>query len=166
MKQTKDIERPAMIKASTAVLDCIRWIAGILLAMALPFAWICRDGLGPDAHESTGFEAVARVLSWCEIWVLAFAFIVLSVAVFVLRRKIAMTEGKSASSAWVGRLLAFVLAFLLCLLGVFVFRGWADRKRQRAAEDHVAHSLDYSNGRVPAWLAAAGIEEHVARTCA
>ena len=36
------------MKILIAVLDWIRWIAGILLAMAIPFAWICRDGLGPD----------------------------------------------------------------------------------------------------------------------
>ena len=55
------------MKILIAVLDCIRWIAGILLAAAILFAWICRDGLGPDMYESTGFEAIARTFSSAEV---------------------------------------------------------------------------------------------------
>jgi hypothetical protein len=36
------------------------WLLLILIAPGVPFAWILRDGLGPDAVESAGFHAVSR----------------------------------------------------------------------------------------------------------
>ena len=125
------------VKILIAVLDCIRWIAGILLAVAIPFAWICRDGLGPDMHESTGFEAIARTFSSAEVWIIAFAFIALSVAVRFLSTHGA-GEKKVAKWSWRESAYAFAIAFLLCLLGVSVFRDWADRERQRKAEECLA----------------------------
>jgi len=123
------------MKILIAVLDCIRWIASILLAVAIPFAWILRDGLGPDAKESTGFDAIARTFSSAEVWILAFAFIALSAAVRFLSTHGA-SEKKAAKWSWRGAAYAFVVAFLLCLLGVIVFREWADRERQRKAEEY------------------------------
>ena len=120
-----------------AVLDCIRWIAGILLAVVILFAWICRDGLGPDMHESTGFEAIARTFSSAEVWIIAFAFIALSAAVRFLSMRGA-GEKKVAKWSWRESASAFAVAFLLCLLGVFAFRDWADRERQRKAEECLA----------------------------
>ena len=125
------------MKSLIAVLDCIRWIAGILLAAAILFAWICRDGLGPDMHESTGFEAIARTFSSAEVWIIAFAFIALSVAVRFLSTRCA-GEKKVAKWSWRESASAFAVAFLLCLLGVSVFRDWADRERQRKAEECLA----------------------------
>ncbi len=120
-----------------AVLDCIRWIAGILLAVVILFAWICRDGLGPDMHESTGFEAIAKTFSSAEVWIIAFAFIALSAAVRFLSTRGA-GEKKVAKWSWRESASAFAVAFLLCLLGVFAFRDWADRERQRKAEKCLA----------------------------
>ena len=125
------------VKILIAVLDCIRWTAGILLAVVIPFAWICRDGLGPDMYESTGFEAIARTFSSAEVWILAFAFIALSVAVRFLSTRCA-GEKKVAKWSWRESAYAFAIAVLLCLLGVSVFRDWADRERQRKAEECLA----------------------------
>ena len=125
------------MKILIAVLDWIRWIAGILLAMAIPFAWICRDGLGPDMYESTGFEAIVKTFSSPEIWGLAFAFIVLSAAVRFLSTHGA-GEKKVAKWSWRESASVFSVAFLLCLLGMVAFRDWTDRERQRKAEECLA----------------------------
>ena len=49
--------------ATTALLILLRaaLISWILIA---PFAWILRDGLGPDSVESHGWEALWRALSF------------------------------------------------------------------------------------------------------
>ncbi|MBQ3809092.1 MAG: hypothetical protein II840_14190 [Kiritimatiellae bacterium] len=125
------------MKILIAVLDCIRWIASILLAVAIPFAWILRDGLGPDAKESTGFDAIARTFSSAEVWILAFAFIALSAAVRFLSTRGA-GEKKVAKWSWRESASVFSVAFLLCLLGVVAFRDWTDRERQRKAEECLA----------------------------
>ena len=108
-----------------------------MLAAAISFAWICRDGLGPDMQESTGFEAIARTFSSAEVWVLTFAFIVLSAAVRFLSTRGA-GEKNGTKWSWRESVAAFAVAFLLCLLGVVVFRDWADRERQRKAEECLA----------------------------
>ena len=132
------------MKSLIAVLDCIRWIAGILLAAAILFAWICRDGLGPDMHESTGFEAIAKTFSSAEIWVLAFVFIVLSAAVRLLPR-CGAGEKKVVKRPWRESAYAFAAAILLCVLGVVVFGDWADRERQRKAEECLAsHAVKWN----------------------
>ena len=132
------------VKILIAVLDCIRWTAGILLAVVIPFAWICRDGLGPDMHESTGFEAIAKTFSSAEVWIIAFAFIALSAAVRFLSTRGA-GEKKFAKWSWRESAYAFAIAVLLCLLGVAVFRDWADRERQRKAEKCLAsHAVKWN----------------------
>ena len=107
------------VKILIAVLDCIRLTAGILLAVVIPFAWICRDGLGPDMHESTGFEAIAKTFSSAEVWIIAFAFIALSAAVRFLSTRGA-GEKKFAKWSWRESAYAFAIAVLLCLLGVSI----------------------------------------------
>ena len=124
------------MKITIAILDCARWIAGILLAMEIPFAWILRDGLGPDAHETSGLEAVIRMLFFPpDISVLAIAFIVLSVLVRQLSSRCAGEES-GAKRSWKEALYAFALALLLCLLGVGVFQYCVGREKQRTAEAH------------------------------
>ena len=123
------------MKITIAILDCARWIAGILLAMEIPFAWILRDGLGPDAHETSGLEAVIRVLFFPDTIVLAIAFIALSVAVRLLSSRCAGEES-GAKRSWKEALYAFALALLLCLLGVGVFQYCVGREKQRTAEVH------------------------------
>ena len=34
----------------------------LFLVLGLPFAWLMRDGLGPDSSPSTGWEAAVRTL--------------------------------------------------------------------------------------------------------
>lgn len=123
------------MKITIAILDCARWIAGILLAMEIPFAWILRDGLGPDAHETSGLEAVIRMLFFPDTIVLAIAFIALSVAVRLLSSRCAGEES-GAKRSWKEALYAFALALLLCLLGVGVFQYCVGRENQRTAEVH------------------------------
>lgn len=123
------------MKIMIAILDCARWIAGILLAMEIPFAWILSDGLGPDAHETSGLEAVIRMLFFPGIIVLAIAFIALSVAVRLLSSRCAGEES-GAKRSWEEALYAFALALLLCLLGVGVFQYCVGREKQRRAEVH------------------------------
>ena len=132
------------MKSLIAVLDCIRWTAGILLAVAILFAWILRDGLGPDAQETTGFAAIAKTFSSAEVWIIAFAFIALSAAVRFLSTRGA-GEKKVAKWSWRESAYAFAIAVLLCLLGVSVFRDWADRERQRKAEKCLAsHAVKWN----------------------
>ena len=123
------------MKITIAILDCARWIAGILLAMEIPFAWILRDGLGPDAHETSGLEAVIRMLFFPDTIVLAIAFIALSVVVRLLSSRCAGEES-GAKRSWKEALYAFALALLLCLLGVGVFQYCVGREKQRRAEVH------------------------------
>lgn len=123
------------MKITIAILDCARWIAGILLAMEIPFAWILRDGLGPGAHETSGLEAVIRMLFFPGIRVLAIAFIALSVVVRLLSSRCAGEES-GAKRSWKEALYAFALALLLCLLGVRVFQYCVGREKQRRAEVH------------------------------
>ena len=123
------------MKITIAILDCARWIAGILLAMEIPFAWILRDGLGPDAHETSGLEAVIRVLFFPDTRVLAIAFIALSVVLRLLSSRCAGEESGTKRS-WKEALYAFALALLLCLLGVGVFQYCVGREKQRTAEVH------------------------------
>ena len=125
------IQYPYDMKITIAILDCARWLAGIMLTMELPFAWILRDSLGPNAYETTGLEAVVRTLLFPGIRGLAIAFVVLSVAVRLLSGK-----WKAAKMSWYESASAFAVAFLLALLGVCFFRYCADRERQRRAEEH------------------------------
>ncbi len=65
-------------------------LAGSLLVFLVfcmgPFAWLLRDGLGPDSTASAGWDAVTRTF-WCLYWGPATVFISLIVAVlFFVRR--------------------------------------------------------------------------------
>ena len=41
------------VNVCAEISRCIRLIGGIVLIMASPFAWILRDGLGPNAHATS-----------------------------------------------------------------------------------------------------------------
>jgi len=45
------------IKVTQVVVDAILALAIIAL---LPFAWLMRDGLGPDSTTSSGLQAISR----------------------------------------------------------------------------------------------------------
>ena len=74
------------VNVCAEILRCIRLIGGIVLIMVSPFTCILRDGLGPNAHATTGFKAVVRTLSFCNIWMLAVALIVISIAIRFIHR--------------------------------------------------------------------------------
>jgi len=42
------------------VIHSIVQAAMLLLIMTSPFAWLMRDGLGPDATTSYGFDAISK----------------------------------------------------------------------------------------------------------
>jgi hypothetical protein len=60
-------ERPLI----RTMLSFIRVSSGMSLFYLLffigPFAWILRDGLGPDSTTSGGWHAIVRML-WCFYW--------------------------------------------------------------------------------------------------
>jgi len=55
----KNATRRRTIQTAAIVADTLLGVAVIVL---LPFAWLLRDGLGPDAVESSGFHAITRCL--------------------------------------------------------------------------------------------------------
>ena len=92
---------PAPSPARRAAHD-VAWVlsqaaVGFLLLMA-PFAWILRDGLGPDSTTSAGWEAVARTF-WCFGWgPLALLALLAAVWMFRSRRRIAGAGRSQAST--------------------------------------------------------------------
>ena len=109
------------VNVCAEILRCIRLIGGIVLIMASPFAWILRDGLGPNAHATTGFKAVVRTLSFCNIWMLAVALIVISIAIRFMRRwndvgqqKAIAKKGLVVLVIVVGAISIAVCALLMC----------------------------------------------------
>ncbi len=63
--------------------------AFLFLALFMgPFAWILRDGLGPDSTESTSLQAVARMF-WCFYWGPATLTVaIIFIATSILRRRL------------------------------------------------------------------------------
>ena len=97
------------------ILRCIRWLVGIVLIMASPFAWILRDGLGPNAHTTTGFKAVARSLSFCNIWILVVALVALSIAIRFLNHLNDTGHQKGIVEKKTGLAMLVVLAMAISL---------------------------------------------------
>ena len=65
----------------------------VFLAIIGPFAWILRDGLGPDSITSDGWPAVTRTF-WCFYWGPTTLFAVLMFGLgFAARRKLARSAG-------------------------------------------------------------------------
>lgn len=46
----------------SALLAVVDLLLGFLMIAVLPFAWILKDGIGPDSVPTTGFAALGRVL--------------------------------------------------------------------------------------------------------
>ena len=69
-----------------AALGTISFLSGTLLFFLVvflgPFAWLLRDGLGPDSVDSGGLTAVGRMF-WCFYWGPATAVIALVFALSV-----------------------------------------------------------------------------------
>ena len=68
----------------------IRTASLLLFIVLLPWAWLMRDGLGPDAVDSTGLVAIARTLS--DIWVFALIAMLTQLAIYVHKSQGAMRK--------------------------------------------------------------------------
>ena len=69
-----------MRKVVRALVDALLVFAAIAL---VPFAWVLRDGLGPDSVTSSGGEAISR---WFMTFYCGPILIVLAALAFVCRR--------------------------------------------------------------------------------
>ena len=72
----------------------IRTASLLLFIVLLPWAWLMRDGLGPDAVDSTGIVAVARTLS--DIWVFALIAMLTQLAICVRKSQEARRKSGNA----------------------------------------------------------------------
>lgn len=61
----------------------IRTASLLLFIVLLPFAWLLREGLGPDAVDPTEAVAIARTLS--DIWVFALIAMLTQLAIYVYK---------------------------------------------------------------------------------
>ena len=65
-----------------------------LFILLLPWAWLMRDGLGPNVVDSTGLVAIARTLS--DIWVFALIAMLTQLAIYVHKSQGARRKSKDA----------------------------------------------------------------------
>lgn len=125
------------------VLDYMRWIVGGALTIMLLFAWVLRDGMGPDSQSSSGFAAIVKTVSFLGGWVFALAllFVALSVAICRLHRRKGDVNGvldvMATTTLARGVVQTLELLVLLCLIGVAVFA--SVRKKQRDAVESIEH---------------------------
>lgn len=71
------------------IIKCVRVLCLIALIVAifmLPFAWVLRDGLGPNAIDSKGFAAVIKTLTFPWFTVPSLLFLVLRVLIIAYKR--------------------------------------------------------------------------------
>lgn len=91
----------------------------IFFAMVFPFAWILRDGLGPNAETSHGFFAVKRVFMAFHIWVLPVLAIWLYFVEMLLSRIIAKTQVRQLSDTTYTQVVVwFVIAAIASVIVV------------------------------------------------
>ena len=125
------------------VLDSMRWIVGGALTIMLLFAWVLRDGMGPDSQSSSGFAAIVKTVSFLGGWAFALAllFVALSVAICRLHRRKGDVNGAldAMATTTLARGVVQTLEFLvlLCLIGVAVFA--SVRKKQRDSVESIEH---------------------------
>ena len=72
----------------------IRTASLLLFIVLLPWAWLMRDGLGPDAVDSTGLVAIARTLS--DIWVFALIAMLTQLVIYAYKSQGARRKSKNA----------------------------------------------------------------------
>lgn len=58
-----------------------------VFVMGLPFAWILRDGLGPDTQASTGLYAIVRTMGTFYIGPILLGLALLSLLLHLQQRK-------------------------------------------------------------------------------
>jgi hypothetical protein len=71
-----------------------------LLVIGLPFAWIMRDGMGPDSMESSGMNAVVRCLQTFYVGPALVILGLLAIAATVVRK--AQKDAESPNKARLG----------------------------------------------------------------
>ena len=66
-----DVPSPGRPSFLLSVLSAVSVLAGMVFFFLVlfigPFAWILRDGLGPDSTDSMGLQAITRMF-WCFYW--------------------------------------------------------------------------------------------------
>ncbi len=72
----------------------IRTASLLLFILLLPWAWLMRDGLGPDVVDSTGLVAIARTLS--DIWVFALIAMLTQLVIYVYKSHGARRKSNNA----------------------------------------------------------------------
>ena len=72
----------------------IRTASLLLFILLLPWAWLMRDGLGPDVVDSTGLLAIARTL--CDIWVFALIAMLTQLVIYVYKSHGARRKSNNA----------------------------------------------------------------------
>ena len=108
---------PSVIRPFSALVDALLLMAIFCCA---PFAWILRDGLGPDSISTSGFPAIKAAFM---TFYAGPAILLLAGFHFLLHHITKSAEGEEsnseASSYWVWRILLF--AFLTLLASGLIF---------------------------------------------
>ena len=101
-----------MKQITTALIMLLRAGSISWLTFA-PFAWIMRDGMGPDSVTSEGLEALQRAFFTFYYGPIALALLL---ANLLVQRRIKDTERDSISNAMIG---IFAVLILSAFLSVF-----------------------------------------------
>lgn len=84
---TEDVARPQIQSIVTAFLLVVCIAVLVFAFMLAPFAWLLRDGLGPDSVNSTGLMAV-RKMFWCFYWGPVTAVITLTTVLLAVGKRL------------------------------------------------------------------------------
>ena len=102
---------PSVIRPLSTLVDAFLLIS---IFCCVPFAWILRDGLGPDSISISGFPAVKAAFMTFYAGPAILLFVGFQ---FLLRHITKSTEGEDSnseeSSYWVWRILLFAFLTLL-----------------------------------------------------
>lgn len=105
----------------TTLLVTVECFLGFILVCVLPFAWIMRDGLGPDSVTTTGLAALGRTLT--SFYIGPVLLLLILGDVWIRTRpveKVATDEPVGAKRGWV-----IVVVALVVLVVLSMGMGWA-----------------------------------------
>lgn len=100
-----------------AVLVTLEILIGFSVICVLPFAWILRDGLGPDSVATTGLAAVSKALMHFYIGPVILLLISLDLAI---RGFVPAVGSPSPKSTWVTWVIAIALVACLSYAMVWI----------------------------------------------
>jgi hypothetical protein len=92
-------------------------ILGFLIICVLPFAWILKDGIGPDSVSTTGLEAVRRCFMSFYVGP---AILLLTFFDQLLRRGVSTNKPKSKRESIILWLVATALFSILALITLLI----------------------------------------------